>query len=155
MMSKSKANQRFYREYPLLQSEEMYVLEWRDRNNQPERPTLCLVRFQLPYARHCFLSSVQPATFPAKVIKCSEWQNRLRNKPHIGYAHRLRQSINHVKMPQLSVHRVHLQQDTNKEVKVLHRRHHMCLWKSRKTRHTCYSTPNLHTPAYCNTSFVQ
>ena len=31
-------------------SEDMYVLEWRGRNNQPERLTLCLVRFQPPDA---------------------------------------------------------------------------------------------------------
>ena len=35
-------------------------------------------------SRHCFLSRVQPANFPAKVIRCSEWLKRLRNKPHIG-----------------------------------------------------------------------
>ena len=39
-----------YREYPLLLSEEMYVPEWIVRNNQPERLTLCLVRFHLPDA---------------------------------------------------------------------------------------------------------
>ena len=26
-------------------------------------------------SRHCFLSSVQPANFPAKVIRCREWRN--------------------------------------------------------------------------------
>ena len=31
-------------------------------------------------SRHCFLSSVQPANFPAKVIRCSEWRKRLRDK---------------------------------------------------------------------------
>ena len=31
-------------------------------------------------SRHCFLSSVQPANFPAKVLRCSEWRMRLRNK---------------------------------------------------------------------------
>ena len=35
-------------------------------------------------SRHCFLSSVPPANFPAKVIRCSEWRKRLRNKQHIG-----------------------------------------------------------------------
>ena len=37
-------------------------------------------------SRHCFLASVQPAYFPAKVIRCSKWQkrlNKLRNKLHI------------------------------------------------------------------------
>ena len=34
-------------------------------------------------SRHCFLSSVQPANCPAKVIRYSEWWKRLRNKPHI------------------------------------------------------------------------
>ena len=33
--------------------------------------------------KHCFLSSVQPANFPAKVIRCSEWRKRLRDRPHI------------------------------------------------------------------------
>ena len=35
-------------------------------------------------SRHSFLSSVQPANFTAKVIRCSEWRKRLRCKPHIG-----------------------------------------------------------------------
>ena len=34
-------------------------------------------------SRHCFLSSVQPANFSAKVIRCSQWRKRLRDKPHI------------------------------------------------------------------------
>ena len=34
-------------------------------------------------SRHCFLSSVQPANFPGKVLRCSEWLMRLRNKSHI------------------------------------------------------------------------
>ena len=34
-------------------------------------------------SRHCFLSSVQPANFPAKVIRCSEWRKRQCNKSHI------------------------------------------------------------------------
>ena len=66
-------------------SEEMYVLKWRDRNNQLETHFLF---GQIPSARrlksrHCFLSSVQTANFPAKVIRCSEWRKRLRNKSHI------------------------------------------------------------------------
>ena len=78
-------------------------------------------------------------TFPAKVIRCCEWRKRLRNKPHIGFTkrwERLRQPMDHVEMPQPSAHGVHLQQDTKKEVKVLHRRHHMCLWKRRRNHGT-------------------
>ena len=30
----------------------------------------------------CFLSSVRPADFPAKVIRCSEWQHRQNLSPH-------------------------------------------------------------------------
>ena len=33
-------------------------------------------------SRHCFLSSVQPANFPAKVSRCNEWRKRLHNKSH-------------------------------------------------------------------------
>ena len=32
--------------------------------------------------RECFLSSVRPADFPAKVIRCSEWQHRQNLSPH-------------------------------------------------------------------------
>ena len=35
-------------------------------------------------SRQCFLSSVQPANFPEKVIRYNECWKRLRNKPHIG-----------------------------------------------------------------------
>ena len=57
------------------------MLEWRGRNNQPDGLTLCLVcRLK---CTHCFLSSVQPANFPAKVIRCSEWRKRLCTKSHI------------------------------------------------------------------------
>ena len=74
-----------YREYPLLLPEEMCVLEWKDRNKQPDRLTLL---GQIPVtrrlnSRHCFLSSVQPENFPAKVLRCSEWRMRLRNKSRI------------------------------------------------------------------------
>ena len=39
-------------------------------------------------------------------------------------------------MPQPSAHRVYLQQSTKEEVKVLHSRHHICLWKSRRNHGT-------------------
>ena len=39
--------------------------------------------------------------------------------------------MDHMEMPQLSAHRVYLQQSTKEKVEVLYRRHHMCLWKSR------------------------
>ncbi len=35
-------------------------------------------------SRNCFLSTVQPAIFKPKVIRCSEWQRRLRDKSHVG-----------------------------------------------------------------------
>ena len=123
------------------------MLEWRDRNKQSIRETHSQFG-QIPAARclksrHCFLSSVQPANFPAKVIRCSEWRMRLRNKSHIdiinlheelakGYdsswttwrcLHRLR-------------NRIYLQQSTNEKVEVLHRRNHMCLGKSRRNHGT-------------------
>ena len=33
-------------------------------------------------SRSCFLSSVRPADFLPKVIRCNEWQRRLNTKPH-------------------------------------------------------------------------
>ena len=58
-----------------------------ERQKQSTRDTHSLFG-QIPVARrlksrHCFLSSVQPANFPAKIIRCSEWRKRLRNKSHL------------------------------------------------------------------------
>ena len=59
-----------------LPSEEMYVLKWKRRNSKKMQPTL---HGQVPaerrLKRECFLSSVRPADFPAKVTRCSEWQH--------------------------------------------------------------------------------
>ena len=33
-------------------------------------------------SRSCFLSSVRPANFHPKIIRCNEWQRRLNTKPH-------------------------------------------------------------------------
>ena len=61
------------------------MLEWRDETITKETRSLfhqnqAAIRLK---SRHCFLSSVQPANFPAKVIRCSKWRKRLRNKSHI------------------------------------------------------------------------
>ena len=65
------------RELHHLTSEEMYVLEWKRRNRKQTQPTLYTARFQQRrLKRECFLSSVRPSDFPAKVIRCSEWQHR-------------------------------------------------------------------------------
>ena len=32
-------------------------------------------------SRNCFLSFVHPAKFPVKVVRCSEWQKRLKDQP--------------------------------------------------------------------------
>ena len=108
-----------------------------ERQKQPTRRETHSLFGHIPAARR-FLSSVQPANFPAKVIRCSEWRKRLRNKSHIdiinfheelakGYANpwntcrclnRLRTGI--------------LAAKHNEKVEVIHRRHHMCLWKIRR-----------------------
>ena len=59
-----------------------------ERQKQSTRETYSLF-CQIPAtkrlkSRNYFLSGVQPANFPAKVIRCSEWRKRLRNKPHMG-----------------------------------------------------------------------
>ena len=58
-----------------------------ERQKQSTRETLSLFG-HIPVARrlksrHCFLLSVQPANFPDKVIRCSEWRKKLRNKSYI------------------------------------------------------------------------
>ena len=59
-----------------------------ERQKQTTRETHSLFRqitaTRCLQSRHCFLSSVQPANFPAKVIRCSEWRKRLRHKSHIA-----------------------------------------------------------------------
>ena len=86
-------------------------------------------------SRHGFLSSVQPANFPAKVIICSEWRRRLRNnrtQALLSFTKRwqgLRQSMDHVEILEPSEHGVYMQQDTEKEVEVI-------LWKSRRNQGT-------------------
>ena len=42
--------------------------------------------------RKCFLSSVRPADFPAKVIRCSEWRHRQNLESH-NYAFNLDESL--------------------------------------------------------------
>ena len=59
-----------------LTSEEMYVLEWKRRNRKQTQPTLYTVPAERRLKRGFFLSSVRPADFPAKFIRCSEWQHR-------------------------------------------------------------------------------
>ena len=57
--------------------EEMYVLEWKRRNRKKRSTSLHdQVTPERRLKRKCFLSFVRPADFPAKVIRCSEWQHR-------------------------------------------------------------------------------
>ena len=52
------------------------VCEWKRRNRKQTQPTLYTARFQQRrLKRECFLSSVRPADFPAKVIHCIEWHH--------------------------------------------------------------------------------
>ena len=93
-------------------------------------------------SRNCFLSGVHYANFPSKVIRCSEWHKRLRDKPHIsiinlheemskGYdslwttwrcLNRLRTGYTSTK------HKGRSGSSTQ--------RHHTCLWKSRRNHGT-------------------
>ena len=68
--------------------EELYLLAGIDRrdvcarveNKKQETDAAHSLHGQVPaerrLKRECFLSSVRPADFPAKVIRCSEWQHR-------------------------------------------------------------------------------
>ena len=119
-----------YRESPSCNQEVCARVEIQTHSLFGQIPATKRLKF-----RHCFLSSVQSTNFPVKVIRCLEWRNRLRNKPHIDIINlHKRQSMDHVEIPQS--HGVNLQQDTKKEVEVLHRRHHLCLWKSRRNHGT-------------------
>ena len=44
--------------------------------------------------------------------------------------------MDRVEVPQPSAHGIHVQQDTKKEVEVLHMRHHVCMWKIRRNHGT-------------------
>ena len=134
--------------------------EWRYRNNQPERHTLYLVRF--PAARRpksldtASCQVYKPANIPAKVIRCSEWRKRLRNKPHIyiinlheelakgydspwttwRYLNRLRTGYTCSKSTKKGKSGISTQETP-----------HVLVEKQKKLRHTCYSAPNSYIPA--------
>ena len=51
-----------------------------EKNNRKQMQiTFYTARFQ---QRECFLSLVRASDFPAKVIRCSEWQHRQNLAPH-------------------------------------------------------------------------
>ena len=93
-------------------------------------------------SRHCLLSSVQPANFPAKVIRCSEWRKRLRNKSHIDIINLHEELAKGYDSPWTTwscLNRLRTGYTCSKaqrKEEVLHRRHHMCLWKSRRNHGT-------------------
>ena len=136
-----------------LLSEEMSVPEWRDRNNQPERLTLCLVRCLK--SRHCFLSGVQPANFPAKVIRCSEWRKRLRNKSHIDIINFHEELAKDYDSPwttwrcinRLRTAGILAAKHKGKSGSSAQETPHVFVEKQKKPWHTCYSSPNSHIPA--------
>ena len=126
----------------------MYVSEWREKkiNQRDSLSVWSDSSCQTPVkSRHCFLSSVPPANFPAKVIRCSEWRKRLRNKQHIGIINfheematgydsqcttcRCAQGILAAK------HKEKGESSTQKTP-------HVLVEKQEKLRHTCYSAPN-------------
>ena len=89
-------------------------------------------------SRHCFLSSVQPANFPAKVIRCSEWRKRLRDKSHRDITNLHEELAKGYDSTWRCLNCLHIGYTCSKaqRKKVLHRRHHMCLWKSRRNHDT-------------------
>ena len=63
-----------------------------ERQKQSTRETRSLIghipAIKLLKYRHGFMSRVQPVNFPAKVIRSSEWRNKLRDIPHIAFIKR-------------------------------------------------------------------
>ena len=137
------------------------MLEWRDRNNQPETHSLFgqISSARRLKSRHCFLSSVQPANFPAKVIRCIEWRKRLHNKSHIhiinfhkdltkgydrygpyGYASSVCACICLLAAKQ-----------KGKRGRSTQETPHVLVEKKKKPQHTWYSAPNSYIPALCMT----
>ena len=132
----------------------MYVLGWKDRNNQPGRPTHCLDRFQTVFPAKCTTRN-----FPAEVIRCSKWRKRLRKNTNIsiitlhkemaiGYdstwttwkcLERLRTANTCSKIQQQKLK--FYTGDTT----------YAC-GRAEEPRHTCYSAPNLHSPVLWITS---
>ena len=126
----------------------MSVLKWRDRNNQPERLTLCLK------SRHCSLSSVQPANFPAKVFRCSEWRKRLCNKSHIYIINLHEQFAKGYDSPWTTCichNRKHTgytcSKAQSKSGSYTQETPHVLVEKQKEQLHACYSAPNSHIPA--------
>ena len=118
------------------------MLEW--RNNQPERLTLCWVRFQLKRmtSRHCFLPSVHPAKFPANVMINRTYASltllcRWKNVMTVYGPHGDASTV--------CAHGIIATKHKGK-VEVLHRRYHMCLWKSGRNYSTHVTVLSTRTP---------
>ena len=133
--------------------------KWRDRNNH-KRDSLSVSH--IPAARrlksrHCFLSSVQHANFPAKVIRCSKWRKRLRNKSHIGIINLHKELAKGYDSPWTTwrcLNRLRTGYTCSKAQRKSGsstlETPHVLVEKQKKPRHTCYSAPNSHIPASRN-----
>ena len=68
-----------------------YVCDRMERTKQKEQATHSLfghipARIRMK-SRKDFLTSVKPSYFPAKVVRCNEWQRRSRDKSQLGMVH--------------------------------------------------------------------
>ena len=131
-----------------------------ERQKQSTRETHSLFD-QIPatrrlQSRRCFLSSVQPANFPTKIIKYSEWQKRLRNKSHnvidIINLHKELEKVMIVHGPHgyvstVCAQGIHAAKHKGKSGSSTQETPHVLVEKQKKPRHTCYSAPNSHIPA--------
>ena len=134
------------------------------RQQQSNRETHSLFG-QIPAARclksrHCFLSSGQPANFPANVIKCSEWRKRLRNKPHIDINNLHEELAKGYDSPWTTWRCLNLLRTGYTCSKAYsgsstQETPHVIVEKQKKLRHTCYSASNSYIPAPWMTLSVQ
>ena len=133
------------------------MLEWRDEK-QSTRETQSLFG-QIPAARrinsrHYFLSSIQPANFPSKVIRCSEWRKRPRNISHIdiiNFHEQLEKGYDSPWTTWRCLNRLRTGYTCSKTRKKsgssTQETPHVLVEKQKKPWHTCYSAPNSHIPA--------
>ena len=103
-------------------------------------------------SRHCFLSSEQPTNFPARVIRCREWQRRLRDKPHMGIINRHEEMAKGHDSPWTTwryFNRLHTWYTCSKgqSGSSTQETTHVLMEEQKRIRHTRYSVPNLHIPA--------
>ena len=116
-------------------------IEHKNEGGYPQQPTDVSSNFQMgrksKYYQYALFGQITAT-------------KRLKSRRRDGES--LRQSMDHMEMPQPSAHGVQLQQDKERSGSSTQYTPHMLVEEQKKPPYICYSAPNLHIPALWMTS---